>query len=77
MSKKDYIDAVNEIQVSEKLKEETIQKAAQVKSKKTYNKIYPLASLAIMCAVLMTIILPHKSIAPIGQLKDEIQKDEA
>jgi len=65
MSKKDYIDAVNEIEINEELKRQTINKAKNQKRKNTYNRIYPIASLAVMCAVIMTIILPnirHKTI---------------
>ena len=47
MNKKDYIDAMNEIEVSEKLKNETIHKVSEKPTKAKYNKIYPLASLAI------------------------------
>ena len=76
MSKKDYCDAVNEIEIREELKRETKEKAINVKTKRTYNKIYPLASLAIMCAVLMGIVLPHKSIAPIENPKIETTENE-
>ena len=65
MSKKDYIDAVNEIKVDEKLKEQLIHKAKKQNIKTNFNRIYPLASIAVACAVIMTIILPnisHKSI---------------
>jgi len=68
MSKKDYIDAVNEIEVRENIKRETINKTKHQNSKlRKYNRIYPLASLAIMCAVIMTIILPNTTIAPITE----------
>lgn len=76
MSKKDYIDAVNEIEVNENLKNETLNKVKQEKVKiRKYNKIYPLASLAVMCAVIMTLILPNTTIAPISEKTyQEIQK---
>ena len=64
MNKKDYIDAMNELNVSQKVKNETIHKVKETPARKTYNKIYPLASLAIMCAIIMAIILPNKSLAP-------------
>ena len=68
MSKKYYIDAVNEIEVRENIKRETINKTKHQNSKlRKYNRIYPLASLAIMCAVIMTIILPNTTIAPITE----------
>ena len=44
MSKKDYIDAVNEIEVKESLKNETLNKAKQTKKINRFNKIYPIAS---------------------------------
>ena len=74
MSKKDYIDAVNEIGVSGKTKEETINKVKATQTKRVYNKMYPIASLALMCAIVMAIVLPHRSIAPINEqeyLKDQ------
>ena len=69
MSKKDYIDAVNEIEVKEELKTKTLMKIKETKKTKKYNKIYPLASLAIACAVIMTIVLPNMTIAPINEKK--------
>ena len=39
MSKKDYIDAVNEIGVSGKTKEETINKVKATQTKRVYNKM--------------------------------------
>ena len=76
MSKKDYINAVNEINVNETLKQETLEKATNTKknSKYRYNKIYPIASLAFMCAIIMAIVLPNKSIAPINEVTDEQTK---
>ena len=64
MNKKDYIDAMNELEVSENLKNETIHKMSEKPKKAKYNRIYPLASLAIMCAVIMAIVLPNRTIAP-------------
>ena len=72
MSKKDYIDAVNEIQVDEKLKKETFEKVREKTVRRKFNKLYPIASLAVMCAVIMAIVLPNKSIAPIKE-KEYIQ----
>lgn len=76
MSKKDYINAVNEINVNETLKQETLEKATNTKknSKYRYNKIYPIASLAFMCAIIMAIVLPNKSIAPINEVTAEQTK---
>ena len=76
MSKKDYINAVNEINVNETLKKETLKKATNTKknSKYRYNKIYPIASLAFMCAIIMAIVLPNKSMAPINEVTDEQTK---
>lgn len=76
MSKKDYINAVNEINVNETLKQETLKKATNTKKnlKYRYNKIYPIASLAFMCAIIMAIVLPNKSIAPINEVTDEQTK---
>lgn len=76
MSKKDYINAVNEINVNETLKQETLKKATNTKknSKYRYNKIYPIASLAFMCAIIMAIVLPNKSMAPINEVTDEQTK---
>lgn len=76
MSKKDYINAVNEINVNETLKQETLKKATNTKknSKYRYNKIYPIASLAFMCAIIMAIVLPNKSIAPINEVTAEQTK---
>ena len=76
MSKKDYIDAVNEIQVDEKLKKETFEKVREKTVRRKFNKLYPLASLAVMCAVIMAIVLPNKSIAPISE-KEYIQVKDA
>lgn len=76
MSKKDYINAVNEINVNETLKQETLKKATNTKknSKYRYNKIYPIASLAFMCAIIMAIVLPNKSMAPINEVTEEQTK---
>ena len=68
MNKKEYIDAVNEIEVSEKLKRDTFNKANQIPQQRKYNKAYPIASIALMCAIIMAIVLPNKSIAPINEL---------
>ena len=76
MSKKDYINAVNEINVNETLKQETLRKATNTKKtpKYRFNKVYPIASLAFMCAIIMAIVLPNKSIAPINEVTDEQTK---
>lgn len=66
MSKKDYIDAVSEIKPSEKLKKNTIAKANQVCKTKKYNKIYPISSLMLMCAIVISfMMIPKKTIEPI------------
>ena len=45
MSKKDYINAANEIKVNEELKQETLRKATNTKKtpKYRFNKVYPIA----------------------------------
>ena len=68
MSKKDYIDAINEIEVSEKLKKDTFSKTSKISTSTKYNKIYPIASLTLMCAIILAIILPNKNIAPISEI---------
>ena len=74
MSKKDYINAVNEIEVNEELKRKTLNKLKANQTKKVYNKIYPIASIAIMCAVILGIALPNKTIAPIKEVEySEVQ----
>ena len=59
-----------------KVAEETLKKATNTKknSKYRYNKIYPIASLAFMCAIIMAIVLPNKSMAPINEVTDEQTK---
>ena len=74
MNKKQYIDAVNEIEVSNKLKNETLNKALQKTTQKRYNKAYPIASIALMCAIIMAVVLPNKSIAPINEKRYEETK---
>ena len=71
MSKKDYIDAVNEIKVSDELKKETFNKIKQTPKKRRYNRVYPIASLAVMFAILMTIFIPNITISPIKEAKYE------
>lgn len=75
MNKKDYIDAVNEIKVSEELKNKTLANSIQKLdyTKPKYNRIYPIASLALMCVVLMALVLPNKNIAPIKPARDEVK----
>ncbi len=63
MSKKDYIDAVNEIEVRKGLENEVIKKAKEGKGKRKYNIIYPISSLIVMCAVVLSVlIIPKKTI---------------
>lgn len=71
MSKKDYIDAVNEIKVSDELKKETFNKIKQTPKKRRYNKVYPIASLAVMFAILMTIFMPNITLSPINEVQYE------
>lgn len=71
MSKKDYIDAVNEIKVSDELKKETFNKIKQTPKKRRYNKVYPIASLAVMFAILITIFMPNITLSPINEVKYE------
>ncbi len=67
MSKHDYINACNEIKPDEKLKNETLSKMKNTSTKRVYNKVYPLASLAIMCAIVLSIVIPNKNIEPIKE----------
>ncbi len=71
MSKKDYIDAVNEIKVSDELKKETFNKIKQTPKKRRYNRVYPIASLAVMFAILITIFMPNITLSPINEVKYE------
>ena len=71
MNKQHYINAVNEIEASDKLKRETLNKIKQPQKKKRYNKVYPIASLAVMFAILMTIFIPNITISPIKEVKYE------
>ena len=73
MNKKDYIDAMNEIEVSEKVKRATLNKIKEQPKRKTYNKLFPLASFAMMCIVIMALVMPGKTIAPtmIGDAKED------
>lgn len=75
MSKKDYIDAVNEIKVSEELKNITLANAIQKldHTKPKYNRIYSIASLALMCVVLMALVLPNKIIVQFKTARDEVE----
>ena len=75
MSKKDYIDAVNEIKVSDELKKETFNKIKQTPKKRRYNRVYPIASLAVMFAILITIFMPNITLSPINEVKyEEVSK---
>ena len=73
MNKKDYIDAMNEIEVSDKVKRATLNKIKEQPKRKIYNKLFPLASLAMMCVVIMALVMPGKTIAPtmLDTKKDE------
>lgn len=75
MSKKDYIDAVNEIKVSDELKKETFNKIKQTPKKRRYNRVYPIASLAVMFAILITIFMPNITLSPINEVQyEEVSK---
>ena len=64
MNKKDYIDAMNEIEIDEKIRKETINKMKENKKGRIIRKLYPLASLAVVCVIIMAFVLPHKTVAP-------------
>ena len=55
MNKKDYIDAINEIKVSDKLKKETLNK---ITKKRSYNKIYAFATAMIIFVIAISIAIP-------------------
>lgn len=75
MSKKDYIDAVNEIKVSDELKKETFNKIKQTPKKRRYHRVYPIASLAVMFAILITIFMPNITLSPINEVQyEEVSK---
>lgn len=59
MSKKDYIEAMNEIEPREALKKETFNKVTEIKKKKQ-NKLYPILSFAMMCMIALgiTVAMP-------------------
>lgn len=56
MKKQDYIDAINEIKVEDKLKKETLEK---VKEKKNYTKrVYSIATAIIVFVIAISIAIP-------------------
>ena len=55
MNKKDYIDAINEIEVNDKLKKETLNK---IKQKKSYNRVYAIATAMIIFVIAISIAIP-------------------
>ena len=57
MSKKDYIDAINEIKAEETLKKNTLQKIKTTKKKKS-NIIYSLALATIVFIIAISIAVP-------------------
>ena len=76
MSKKDYIEAINEINADENLKNNTLQKMKDVKKKKKKpNLIYSLALATIVFIIAISIAVPinhNKNTAdPIKQVKEE------
>ena len=56
MSKKDYVDAMNEIEPRESLKKETFRKIT--KPTKKYGKIYPILSAAAMAIIAIGVGVP-------------------
>lgn len=76
MSKKDYIDACNEIEVSETLKKDTYKKITNATSKKVYNKIYPIASLALAFTIIIAIVLPNKTIEKVENIAKDTEVQE-
>lgn len=75
MNKHEYINACNEIKPDEKLKKETLNKIKNTSKKKVYNKVYPLASLAVMCAIVLSIVIPNKNIEPLKE--EQVQQEQA
>ena len=76
MSKKDYIEAINEINADENLKNNALQKMKDVKKKKKKpNLIYSLALATIVFIIAISISVPinhNKNTAdPIKQVKEE------
>lgn len=57
MNKKDYVDAMNEIKPEENLKRETYNKITN-SQKRRYIRFYPVATLALMVAIVVGIGLP-------------------
>ena len=76
MSKKDYIEAINEINADENLKNNTLQKMKDAKKKKKKpNLIYSFALATIVFIIAISIAVPinhNKNTAdPIKQVKEE------
>ena len=55
MSKKDYIDAINEIEVGDELKRKTLNKITE---KRSYKKIYTIASAIVVFVIAISIAVP-------------------
>ena len=55
MSKKDYIDAINEIEVGDELKRKALNK---IKEKRTYKKIYTIATAMIVVVIAISVAIP-------------------
>ena len=55
MSKKDYIDAINEIGVGDELKRKTLNK---IKEKRSYKKIYTIATAMIVFVITISVAIP-------------------
>lgn len=75
MSKKDYIDAMNEIEPRESLKKETFNKITQ--NKKRNNSWYPILSLATMLIIIVGIGVPLYNRNISKPEKMEIGKEES
>ncbi len=55
MNKKDYIDAINEIEVSNELKNKTLEK---IKEKRKYKRIYAISTAMIILVLAISIAIP-------------------
>ena len=55
MSKKDYIDAINEIGVGDELKRKTLNK---IKEKRSYKKMYAIATAMIVFVIAISVAIP-------------------
>lgn len=74
MSKKDYIDAINEIKAEETLKENTLQKIKTTKKKKS-NIIYSLALATIAFIIAISIAVPINHNKNTADLIKQVKQD--